>query len=175
MSNEIYTRTGDNGTTALLDGRRVSKDNLRVESYGTIDEANSWIGAAQSFSQDAVLKQCLQFVQHRFYNCSSCLATPPDCNIAPTNVSKDDICWLEECIDYFQTVAGPITGFVLPGGCKAASLLHIARTVCRRAERLLVSLHEHEQVPINITHSLVQVDEPPEETQVGGVLSILTL
>ena len=136
----IYTRTGDRGTTALADGRRVSKTDLRVEAYGTVDEANSWIGAARAFCDDALLDGVLEFLQHRFYNCSSNVATPPDGDRAPVAVAPADVEYLERAIDRLEERTGPIGGFVVPGGDRAAGLLHVARTVCRRAERRLLAL-----------------------------------
>ena len=146
MSSSIYTRSGDKGSTSLVDGTRVSKVALRVQSYGTIDEANSWIGTARAFATDPLLTKCLTFVQNRFYNCSSNIATPPDSDFAPPQISADDITWLERAIDVFERTSGPINNFIVPGGSQSAALLHVARTVCRRAERLLVELADSEPV-----------------------------
>lgn len=143
---KIYTRTGDTGTTSLVDGSRISKTALRVEVYGTIDEINSWVGAARAFSADPLLERCLEFLQHRFYNCSSNVATPPGQTITPPGIDPADVTWLEQAIDHFEEKTGKLDRFVVPGGSKPASLLHIARTVCRRGERLLVHLAEQEPV-----------------------------
>ncbi|MDY0002916.1 MAG: cob(I)yrinic acid a,c-diamide adenosyltransferase [Polyangia bacterium] len=142
----IYTRGGDRGETSLLDGSRVPKDALRVEAYGTIDEANSWVGAALAFLEDPRLTEGLTFLQHRLYNCSSNVATPPGAGIQPTLVREEDVACLEEAIDFYDHASGPIRVFVLPGGCRAAGMLHVARTVCRRAERCLVALGAKEAV-----------------------------
>lgn len=141
MSNSrIYTRTGDKGTTALVDGSRVGKDSLRVEAYGTIDELNSWVGRALAGAEDPVLLEPLTFLQHRLYNCSSNVAVPPGADVEPTRISTEDVSYLEACIDRFEQTSGPMTCFVLPGGVETAGILHVVRTVCRRAERRLIAL-----------------------------------
>ena len=145
MASSIYTRTGDKGTTSLVDGSRRPKDDLRIAAYGTVDEANSWIGSARSFVADPLLGKILEFVQHRFYNCSSNLATPPG-GLEPPNVTMEDIQFLEDAIDTLESKCGAISGFVLPGGPQSAGLLHVARTVCRRAERVVWSLASEEEV-----------------------------
>jgi cob(I)alamin adenosyltransferase len=146
MGSRIYTRTGDGGTTSLFDGTRVSKHSPRVEAYGTIDEADSWLGAALAFADDPLLREVLEFVGHRLYNCSSSTAAPPGVATAGATISDDDVAFLEKAIDRFEERAGAIEGFVFPGGCRAAGLLHVARTVCRRAERALWALAEDEHV-----------------------------
>lgn len=146
MSSSIYTRTGDKGQTSLADGSRVDKIAARVEAYGTVDEANSWVGAARAFSGDPLLDRVLELVQHRLYNCSSNTATPPGGELAPVAVGDDDVAFLERAIDRLEQRSGPITSFVLPGGGRTAGLLHVARTVCRRAERALWYLAQTEAV-----------------------------
>ena len=147
MGSNIYTRGGDGGQTSLVDGSRVSKSCLRVEAYGTLDEANSWVGLARAgLPADAELDRALAFLQHRLFNCSSHLATPPDSTVAPPSLTAADVDFLERSIDRFERATGPLTHFVLPGGTTAAAQLHVARTVCRRAERRLVSLADSEGV-----------------------------
>jgi cob(I)alamin adenosyltransferase len=146
VGSKIYTRSGDAGTTSLVDGTRVAKHSARVEAYGALDEANSWLGAARAFAADAFLKQALEFVQHRFYNCSSNLATPAGAEFAPPTIAQADVDWLEQAIDKFEQTSGALDGFVVPGGCTGAGLLHVARTVCRRAERRMLALAENEAV-----------------------------
>jgi cob(I)alamin adenosyltransferase len=136
----IYTRTGDRGETSLSDGSRVAKTDLRVEAYGTVDEANSWVGAAVAFTDDGPLRSVIEFLQHRLYNCSSNVATPPGAAHAPPAITAEDVAALEQAIDRLEARAGAIRCFVLPGGTRAAGLLHVARTVCRRAERRLLAL-----------------------------------
>ncbi|MCU0664678.1 MAG: cob(I)yrinic acid a,c-diamide adenosyltransferase [Myxococcota bacterium] len=146
MSSKIYTRTGDAGTTSLVDGTRIPKDALCIEAYGAVDEANSWVGAALAFGTDPMLCPILELVQHRLYNCSSNLATPAGSGIAPTRIDATDIEFLEQAIDSLEGRSGAIRGFVLPGGAKTAALLHVARTVCRRAERRMWTLARQEPV-----------------------------
>ncbi len=146
MKSQIYTRRGDTGETSLVDGTRVPKHHRRVEAYGTLDELNSWVGVAVGYVQDETLRDGLTFLQHRLYNCASNVATPPGASFTPPGLSPQDVTCLEEAIDAYDRRSGPIRFFVLPGGCRAAGMLHVARTVCRRAERLLVALAEHEEV-----------------------------
>ena len=146
MSSKIYTRGGDHGETSLADGSRVSKRSPRVEAYGTLDEANSWVGVARAGVEDAGLDRALAFLQHRLFNCTSHLATPPGSPVEPPTVSDADVAFLERAIDRWEQVTGPLNHFVLPGGAVAAGHLHMARTVCRRAERRLVSLADTEGV-----------------------------
>ena len=146
MGSSIYTRTGDAGTTSLADGTRIPKDSLRVTAYGTVDEANSWIGIAAAHVEDRLLKETLTFLQHRFFNCSSNVATPPGASFAPTKIAESDVAFLEQAIDRFEERTGKIDRFIVPGGTKAASFLHVARTVTRRAERALVALAVEEPV-----------------------------
>jgi cob(I)alamin adenosyltransferase len=146
MENRIYTRSGDAGQTSLVDGSRAPKDSLRVEAYGTMDEANSWVGAARVFSSRIKMDRALEFLQHRLYNCSSSLATPPNDKIDPPCIAQADVDWLEDAIDFFQKTSGELKSFVVPGGCGQAGFLHVARTVCRRAERLIVALAAKEAV-----------------------------
>ena len=146
MSSAIYTRTGDDGSTSLVDGSRVPKTSLRVEAYGSVDEANSWIGAARAFVTDRLLERYLEFVQHRFYNASSSLATPPGSQFVAPSIADEDVIWLEEAIDVFEKRTGALRDFVVPGGSREAGLLHVARTVCRRAERCILELASQEEV-----------------------------
>lgn len=148
----IYTRKGDQGETSLVDGTRVSKDALRVEAYGTVDEANSWVGAALAFVEDPALREGLTFLQHRLYNCSSNVATPPRAELpfTPPGITDEDVACLEATIDAYEGRAGALRVFVLPGGSRAAALLHVARTVCRRAERSLVALGACEAVDTRV-------------------------
>ncbi len=146
MASRIYTRTGDAGDTGLVGGDRVPKDSVRVEAYGCVDEANSWVGVARAYVDDAALGAALEYVQHRFFNCSSNLATVPGSGFEPTKVTEEDVAFLEAAIDRYETATGALRSFVLPGGSKAAAYLHVARTVCRRAERSIVALKRTEPV-----------------------------
>lgn len=140
---KIYTRTGDDGTTALFAGGRVSKAHLRVEAYGTVDELNAALGVvrAQRPASDPWLAQ----IQHQLFVLGADLATPQSAAASRTiRMDGDTVAWLEGLIDEMTAALPPLTHFILPGGCPAAAHLHIARTVCRRAERLAVALAEHE-------------------------------
>ncbi|BBH51615.1 cob(I)yrinic acid a,c-diamide adenosyltransferase [Fluviispira sanaruensis] len=150
---KVYTRTGDKGTTALADGSRIGKDSLRLESYGTIDELNSVIGICLQNTQEISEEQALQInywlsaIQNDLFNLGSDLATP----IASRwknmiLINEADILQLEKLIDYCQLSLEPLKEFVLPGGTLLNSYLHFARTVCRRAERFIVSLAKEEEI-----------------------------
>ncbi len=150
--NRIYTRTGDSGQTALVGGQRVEKDNLRIEAYGTVDELNSFLGAArvtvESIPAAAALAVILKRVQHELFNLGSILATlPEDVHPKQPRVTGTEIDQLEREIDEANAVLTPLRSFVLPGGSRLDADLHISRTVCRRAERLLVALARTESVP----------------------------
>jgi len=129
----IYTRTGDGGTTSLSGGERVSKDDLRIELLGTLDEANSLIGLARVDVVDSDVDDVLEFVQHRLLNCGAVVAGSSS---AP--VSAEDVAALEAAIDRFTAKAGGFEGFVIPGCDEASARLHVARAVMRRAERSMV-------------------------------------
>jgi cob(I)alamin adenosyltransferase len=150
--NRIYTRTGDAGQTRLVGGQSVPKDNLRIDCYGTVDELNSFIGAArvtaESLPAVAGLADILKRVQHELFNLGSILATlPEDVHPKQPRVTAAEIDRLEREIDEANAVLAPLRSFVLPGGSRLDAELHIARTVCRRAERLLVGLARAESVP----------------------------
>ncbi len=154
--NRIYTRRGDSGATSLVGGQRVPKDTLRIECYGTIDELNSVIGLAcvsiadQQGNYPALLElgAILLRVQHELFNLGSILATlPEDVHPRQPRVTERDIEQLEREIDAMNEPLAPLRSFVLPGGCRLNAELHLARTVCRRAERLAVQLARQESVP----------------------------
>ncbi|NTU72188.1 MAG: cob(I)yrinic acid a,c-diamide adenosyltransferase [Coriobacteriia bacterium] len=144
----IYTRRGDHGETSLGNGARVSKDSLRVEAYGAIDEANSCIGLARTSVSDPALDTTLAFAQHRLLNCTAVLAspgaTPPG---RGATVASEDVAALEAAIERLEAVSGPYSGFVVEGGCETAARLQVARAVLRRAERRTVALAADEPVP----------------------------
>ncbi len=150
--NRIYTRTGDEGQTHLVGGQSVPKDNLRIDCYGTVDELNSFIGAArvsaESLPSVASLAVILKRVQHELFNLGSILATlPEDVHPKQPRVTGAEIDRLEREIDEANALLAPLRSFVLPGGSRLDAELHICRTVCRRAERLLVGLAREESVP----------------------------
>lgn len=134
----LYTRTGDNGTTSLADGTRTAKDAPRLEAYGTIDELNSWLGLLGAEASDDASRELIYEVQYRLFDIGGYLATPQaeSCKgISETAIEK-----IEHDIDRLDSEVEPMHCFILPGGTAAASRAHIARTVCRRAERRMVSL-----------------------------------
>ncbi|MBL8999615.1 MAG: cob(I)yrinic acid a,c-diamide adenosyltransferase [Phycisphaerae bacterium] len=143
---KIYTKTGDDGTTGLADGSRVSKDDLRVETYGTVDEANAAIGlavAAASSPRERDIADLLRRIQHDLFDAGADLATPVrpgEAAGSKLRIVPDQTAALERLIDTHNDGLGALTSFVLPGGTPMAAALHAARTVVRRAERLAVSL-----------------------------------
>ncbi|MCB9456112.1 MAG: cob(I)yrinic acid a,c-diamide adenosyltransferase [Anaerolineaceae bacterium] len=145
---KIYTKTGDNGTTSLFSGGRVSKAHHRVEAYGTVDELNAVIGVARAQRPTARTESWLERVQRQLFHLGADLATPLDAQAEwVVRVDAESVAWLETTIDTMTEALPPLANFILPGGSPAAAQLHVARTVCRRAERLVVILGEHE--PIN--------------------------
>ncbi|HET6350724.1 MAG TPA: cob(I)yrinic acid a,c-diamide adenosyltransferase [Coriobacteriia bacterium] len=146
----IYTRSGDDGQTSLADGSRVSKSSLRVEAYGTVDEANSAIGFARAAGADELLDSVLGFAQQRLFNCASRLATPNAESAGAVAVSAEDVAFLERAIDRFEKTSGPLAHFVVESGSELASRLHIARATVRRAERRVVNLADSEHVDAHV-------------------------
>ena len=149
---KVYTKTGDTGTTALFGGTRVPKHHIRIESYGTVDELNSHIGLIRDQDINQFYKNVLIEVQDRLFTVGAILATPPEKEILKNGqprlninrISDSDILFLENEIDTMDASLPQMTHFVLPGGHTTVSYCHIARCVCRRAERLVVHLHELE-------------------------------
>lgn len=148
--NRVYTRHGDQGETSLVGGQKVSKAALRIESYGTVDELNSYIGAARLSCLElgqAELAEILHGVQNALFNLGSLLATKiEDLHPAQPQVTQRDIDHLEGLIDRFNEELPPLRSFVLPGGNRANVELHMARTICRRAERICVRLTQVETI-----------------------------
>ncbi len=138
---KIYTRTGDDGSTGLGDGRRVGKDSLRVEAYGTVDELNSHIGMVLAYDIPPALRETLSETQHLLFDLGGELCMPGHRFIKPAHTE-----WLEQELDKLNDLLPMLKEFILPGGNAPAAACHIARTVCRRAERLLVSLAREETV-----------------------------
>ncbi len=157
VSMKIYTKFGDEGQTVLFDGARVRKDHLRIETYGTVDELNSVLGLAIADCPDAPLRDLLVGLQHRLFDLGADLATPLDAKNADKvrRIHVEDITGLEQAIDAATAELPALTRFVLPGGTVTAARLHIARTVCRRAERHLVTLMAHEAVGV---HALIYLN-----------------
>ena len=149
---KIYTKTGDKGTTALFGGTRVPKHHIRIESYGTIDELNSHIGLIRDQAIDLIHKKILMEIQDRLFTVGAILATDPEKTTLKNGkdrlnipkISESDIKLLEDNMDNMNAALPPMTNFVLPGGHQTVSFCHIARTVCRRAERLASHLNDME-------------------------------
>lgn len=138
---KIYTKTGDYGTTSLVGGTRIAKNDMRLDAYGTIDELNSWLGFILSLGIDE--EQSMQFItwlQNRLFDLGCALATEADSKWQPKLISKNDILTVEAEIDRLEAVLPLHDKFILPGGTKTAAAANIARTVCRRAERIIVGL-----------------------------------
>ncbi len=151
---KIYTKTGDKGTTALFGGTRVPKDHIRIESYGTVDEVNSYIGLIRDQEISPSYKEVLIRIQDRLFTIGAILATPPEKELlkigAPRlnipKISEADVELLETHIDLMEQSLPQMTHFILPGGHTTVSYCHICRCVCRRAERLAVHLNHSETV-----------------------------
>ena len=147
--NRIYTKLGDKGETSLVGGQRVPKDSLRIECYGTVDELNCFAGRAAVMAQEIPrLHDILIRIQHELFNLGSILATlPEDVHPKQPTVTSIEVEQLEREMDSMNEELSALRSFVLPGGTLLSAELHICRTVCRRAERLLVTLSHRELVP----------------------------
>lgn len=144
---KIYTKTGDKGTTALFGGKRVSKADLRIDTYGTVDELNSYIGLVRDQEVNSRRKNILVEIQDRLFTIGSILATESGNNkVKVPSLLESDITFLETEIDGMEAQLAPMKSFVLPGGHQSVSFCHVARTVCRRAERLVIALNTQEKV-----------------------------
>ena len=158
---KINTKTGDDGTTGLFNGVRVSKNSLRVNTYGTVDETNSILGLVMSFDLPDDMRNDIKTIQELLFQLGSDLATP---NVPPprfkiNRISEEPIKWLESKIDEYDLELPDLKSFILPGGSKSASFLHTARTVCRRAERLAVELESQEEINPNVVMLLNRLSD----------------
>ncbi len=146
MPAKIYTKTGDLGKTSLIGGTKVPKSHIRIETYGTIDELNSYIGVVGDNMPDEHARSTLKEIQDRLFTIGSSLACDPDREplMKIPDLKESDITFLEREIDTMQDALPPMKFFVLPGGHFAVSITHVARCVCRRVERLCVNMQEHE-------------------------------
>lgn len=149
---KIYTKTGDKGQTSLIGGTRVAKYHLRIESYGTVDELNSYIGLIMCQDIDKHHQQILKEIQDRLFTVGASLAADPEkSKMKIPDLHEVDIVLLEKEMDVMNEVLPELKHFVLPGGNTVVSYCHIARCVCRRAERLTVELSENSFVDTNVT------------------------
>lgn len=164
---KVYTKTGDSGKTSLFGGTRVPKYHIRIESYGTIDELNSYIGLIRDQKIDTIYKNILQKIQKKLFTLGAVLATPPEKETLKNGkkrlnintITNNDIQLLEQKIDLMDSSLPPMTHFVLPGGHTTVSFCHIARCICRRAERLTVQLNETEPIDENILKYLNRLSD----------------
>ena len=148
MAFKIYTKTGDAGQTALFGGRRVSKSDLRVDAYGSVDELNAFIGLLRDYVQEESLQNVLSEIQHRLFSIGAHLASDPEKFPMQPDLEETDVALLENEIDRMEEALQPLQNFILPGGHLAVSHAHVCRTVCRRAERLTVALHQVEPISL---------------------------
>lgn len=144
---KIYTKTGDKGGTSLIGGVRVPKNHIRIESYGTVDELNSYLGLVSDLAQNEAITTALREIQDRLFTIGSVLATDPgkEVKMKLPDLYEKDVTWLEEQIDQMNEVLPEMRSFILPGGHQAASACHVARCICRRAERICVDMQEHKE------------------------------
>lgn len=149
---KIYTKTGDDGTTGLFNGQRVSKSSLRVETYGTVDELNSVIGIVLTYQVPEEIRADLCKISNLLFVLGSNLASPDESINSGklSKISSTETIWLEKTIDSYSEKLPPLKSFILPGGSQISAFLHLARTVCRRAERLIVALAEKEKIDKNL-------------------------
>ena len=161
--NRVYTKRGDQGETSLAGGQRVAKDATRIEAYGTIDELNAFVGLARQsvemalprHPQIAVLDSILLRVQHELFNAGSILATlPEDVHPKQARITAEDTAQLEREIDRMNEDLPPLRSFVLPGGSRLNAELHVCRTICRRAERVCITLAREEAIDPEIVRYL---------------------
>lgn len=166
--NRVYTRGGDKGETSLAGGQRLSKDALRIEAFGAVDELNAQIGVARDTAEEltashpalARLNTILKRVQHELFNAGSILATlPADVHPRQARVTEAEIAQLEAEIDQMNQGLPALRSFVLPGGCRLNAELHVCRTVCRRAERISVALARSEPVDGDIVRYLNRLSD----------------
>lgn len=164
---KVYTKTGDKGTTALFGGTRVPKYHLRIDSYGTVDELNSYIGLIRDQDINTHYKDILIEIQDKLFTVGAILATDPEKAILKNGkerlnislISEEEIALLENEIDAMETELPPMTHFVLPGGHTTVSYCHIARCVCRRAERLATELNDSEPTDLMVLKYLNRLSD----------------
>ena len=157
---KIYTKFGDFGETALYGGTRVGKDDSRIEAIGTVDELNAYIGYAQTLIDDTDLSDLMAQIQNHLFAVGADLATPAThTKAAEFRIPADFITAMETAIDTLSEELPPLTNFILPGGCIAGAILHIARVVCRRSERRVVQLANETEINPEIIRSLNRLSD----------------
>lgn len=156
---KIYTKTGDAGTTGLFGGKRLPKHHLRIEAYGTVDELNAYIGLVRDVAIDENVRALLKEVQDRLFTIGSNLASDPEKSMAVPDLKQEDVVLLEQAMDEMDATLPALRNFILPGGHTTVSFCHLARCVCRRAERLTVALNESEPVETLILQYLNRLSD----------------
>ncbi|MCB0580651.1 MAG: cob(I)yrinic acid a,c-diamide adenosyltransferase [Phaeodactylibacter sp.] len=153
MPFRIYTKTGDQGETSLFGGKRLPKSHLRIDAYGTVDELNSCIGLVRDYNESDATRSLLKEIQDRLFTLGANLASDPDKEMAVPDIKPEDVSLLEQEMDRMNEALPELRNFILPGGHPSVSFCHLARCVCRRAERLVVALAQQEKVePIIIQY-----------------------
>lgn len=143
---KIYTKTGDSGMTGLFGGKRISKDDARIEAYGTLDELNSFLGFLNIGFSENKYNAVLFDVQNRLFDIGSHLASDPEKHVLPSGITSEDISELERFMDEMDAELPPLKNFILPGGHAIVAQAHICRTICRRAERRVVTLQQYSEI-----------------------------
>lgn len=143
---KIYTKRGDSGDTSLFGGQRVSKSAKRIRAYGTVDELNSFVGLAASYELSDTGTAHLRKLQEQLFVLGADLATPPPSETRIDRIGEEEVSFLEEAIDEMEKELKPLKNFILPGGSQAGATLHIARTICRRAERAVVACRQSDEI-----------------------------
>jgi cob(I)alamin adenosyltransferase len=156
---KIYTRSGDDGSTSLGSGKRVSKADLRVEAYGTVDEANSVIGLSMVRMEDPGVRTVLMHIQNDLFDVGADLCKPESAPGSSLRITASQIEWIEKRIDFYNEPLEPLNSFVLPGGTDVSAHLHVARTVVRRAERCVVKLASEEAVNLSVLEYLNRLSD----------------
>jgi cob(I)alamin adenosyltransferase len=146
MAFKIYTKTGDEGETSLFGGKRLLKNNIRIEAYGTVDELNAFVGLVRDFVTDGYSKEMLKAIQDILFTIGANLASDPGKSMPVPDIKPSDVEALESAIDNMESQLPVLKNFILPGGHPLISYCHLARCVCRRAERQVISLNEVEAV-----------------------------
>ena len=160
MATKIYTKTGDKGLTGLIGGKRVPKSNIRIDAYGTVDELNSYLGLLNDWISNPEINTELKYIQDRLFTIGSNLACDDEnAKMILPDIKDSDITSLEHSIDRMDNQLEPLKSFILPGGHQTVSFCHIARCVCRRAERICVDLMQHDFVPIIIVQYLNRLSD----------------
>ncbi|NGP88205.1 cob(I)yrinic acid a,c-diamide adenosyltransferase [Fodinibius halophilus] len=156
---KIYTKRGDSGDTSLFGGERISKSAERIKAYGNVDELNSFVGLAASYDLSEQGTELLSTVQEMLFKLGADLATPPSSKTRIDRISEQDITFLEDAIDELEENLEPLKNFILPGGSQPGATLHVARTVCRRAERATVACQETDEISDNCVKFLNRLSD----------------